>query len=73
MIAWTATLLEIVLGVLLIVGWQTRWVAFASGVLLLLFAVGMTVGTGIKTAFDASVFAASALGFLLSASEGKDE
>lgn len=68
MVAWTATLLEITLGILLIVGWQTRWVALASGVLLLLFALGMTVGTGIKTAFDASVFAASALGFLLATS-----
>jgi thiosulfate dehydrogenase [quinone] large subunit len=40
---------------------------FASGVLLLLFALGMTLGTGIKTAFDASVLAASAAGFLLAA------
>jgi uncharacterized membrane protein YphA (DoxX/SURF4 family) len=68
LVAWTATFLEIVLGILLIVGWQTRWVALASGVILLLFALGMTVGTGIKTAFDASVFAASALGFLLATS-----
>jgi hypothetical protein len=67
LVAWTATLLEIALGILLIVGWRIRWVALASGVLLLLFALGMTVGTGVKTAFDASVFAASALGFLLCA------
>jgi hypothetical protein len=71
LVAWTATLLEIALGILLIVGWRIRWVALASGALLLLFALGMTVGTGIKTAFDASVFAASALGFVLSASEGR--
>jgi uncharacterized membrane protein YphA (DoxX/SURF4 family) len=65
-VAWTATIAEIVLGFLLLAGWQTRRAAFASGVLLLLFALGMTAGTGIKTAFDASVLAASALGFLLS-------
>jgi len=65
-IVWTATLAEIALALLLIVGYRTRWAAFGSGVLLLLFALGMTAGTGIKTAFDASVFAASAAGFLLS-------
>lgn len=64
-IAWVATFAEIALGVLLLLGWRTKWVGLASGVLLLLFALGMTFGTGIKTAFDASVFAASAAGFLL--------
>lgn len=64
-LAWVATCAEIVLGVLLFSGWRTKWVGLASGVLLLLFALGMTFGTGIKTAFDASVFAASAAGFLL--------
>ena len=65
-VAWTATLAEVALALLLIVGYRTRWAAFGSGVLLLLFALGMTAGTGIKSAFDASVFAASAAGFLLS-------
>jgi uncharacterized membrane protein YphA (DoxX/SURF4 family) len=65
LIAWTATLAEIALALLLIAGYRTRWAAFGSGVLLLLFALGMTAGTGIKTAFDASVFGASAAGFLL--------
>jgi uncharacterized membrane protein YphA (DoxX/SURF4 family) len=64
-IAWTATLAEIALALLLIAGYRIRWAGFASGVLLLLFALGMTAGTGVKTAFDASVFAASAAGFLL--------
>jgi len=65
-IAWTATLAEVALALLLLVGYRTRWAAFGSGVLLLSFAVGMTAGTGVKSAFDASVFAASAAGFLLS-------
>jgi uncharacterized membrane protein YphA (DoxX/SURF4 family) len=64
-IAWGATLAEIALGLLLLVGWRVKWVGLASGVLLLLFALGMTFGTGVKTAFDASVFAAAAVGFLL--------
>jgi uncharacterized membrane protein YphA (DoxX/SURF4 family) len=65
-IAWTATLAEIALALLLIAGYRTRWAAFGSGVLLLAFALGMTAGTGIKSALDASVLAASAAGFLLS-------
>jgi thiosulfate dehydrogenase (quinone) large subunit len=64
-LAWIATVAEIALAILLVAGYRTRWAALGSGVLLLLFALGMTAGTGIKSAFDASVFAASAAGFLL--------
>ncbi len=64
-VGWVATIAEIVLGLLLLIGFQTRWVARLSGFLLLAFALGMTFGTGIKTAFDASVFAAAAGAFLL--------
>ena len=65
MLAWTATLAEIVLGVALLLGVYTRSAALASGVLLSLFAIGMTIGTGVKTAFDASVFSAAAGAFAL--------
>jgi uncharacterized membrane protein YphA (DoxX/SURF4 family) len=65
-VAWAATLAEVALALLLIAGYRTRWAAFGSGLLLLSFALGMTAGTGLKSAFDASVFAASAAGFLLS-------
>ena len=64
-LAWTATLAEIALALLLVVGYRIRLAALGSGLLLLLFALGMTAGTGIKSAFDASVLAASAAGFLL--------
>lgn len=67
-VGWTATCAEIVLGLMLLVGWQTRRAAWVSGWLLLLFAAGMTAGTGIKSALDASVFAASGGAFLLAAS-----
>jgi len=60
-----ATILELILGVALIVGVAIRPAAVLSGVLLASFALGMTFGTGIKTAFDASVFSASAAAFLL--------
>jgi len=61
----TATVCEIILGIALIAGISTPVVAALSGCLLLAFAVGMTVGTGVKTALDASVFVASAAAFLL--------
>jgi uncharacterized membrane protein YphA (DoxX/SURF4 family) len=59
-LAWLVTGAEIVLSVALIAGVATRQMALASGVLLGLFALGMTVGTGLKSALNASVFAASA-------------
>lgn len=64
-LGWFVTICEIVIGVALIAGVALRIVSFCAGLLLLAFAMGMTMGTGIKTAFDASVFAASAAGFLL--------
>jgi thiosulfate dehydrogenase (quinone) large subunit len=64
-VGWGATIAETVLGVLLLIGFQTRWAARLSGWLLLAFAFGMTAGTGVKTAFDASVFAASGGAFML--------
>lgn len=65
LVGWIATIAEVVLGVLLLIGLQTRWAARLSGCLLLAFALGMTFGTGVKTALDASVFAASGGAFLL--------
>ncbi len=65
--AWVVTLAEVTLGLLLIVGFRVRETATASAVLLLLFAVGMAIGLGIKAPLDYSVFAASTAGFLLAA------
>lgn len=64
-VGWLVTFAEIILGLLLLIGFQTRWAARLSALLLLAFAFGMTAGTHIKSAFDASVFAASAGAFLL--------
>jgi thiosulfate dehydrogenase (quinone) large subunit len=64
-VGWVVTIAETVLGVLLILGFRLREVGIASGLLLLAFAFGVTVGTGFKRALDLSVFAASAAGFLL--------
>jgi uncharacterized membrane protein YphA (DoxX/SURF4 family) len=66
-VAVISTIAEILFGLLLLVGWQTRVVSFLSGVLLLLFALAMTFALGVKAPLDASVFSASAGAFLLSA------
>jgi len=69
-IGWSATILESISGVLLLLGWQTRRVAILSGWLLLAFALGMTFGPGVKTALNASVFGASGGAFMLAGVRG---
>lgn len=64
-LGWTATIAEIVIAIGLLIGWKLRWFSIAAGVLLLMFAIAMTFATGVKSALDASVFAASAGAFLL--------
>jgi hypothetical protein len=50
---------------LLIAGFKTQAVSVLSGLLLLLFAMGMVTGLGIKRPLDYSVFSAAAAAFLL--------
>lgn len=61
-----ATTAEIVFAICLIIGFKTELFARLSGLLMLLFALSMTFSTGIKGAFDYSVFSASAGAFALS-------
>lgn len=63
--AVAATLAETTLGILLIAGFRLRGSAFASAVLLALFAISMAISFGIKSPLDASVFSASAAALLL--------
>lgn len=65
--AWAATVAETTLGLALVAGLFTRWTAFASGALLLLFALTMTFALGLKAPLDFSVFSASGGAFLLAA------
>ena len=62
---WAATVLEVALAVGLIVGVRLRAVAFASGALLLVFAVAMTIAVGPEPALSYSVWSAAAGAFLL--------
>ena len=70
-LAWVATVAEVVLGIGLLIGWQLRWFALAAGLLLLSFAITMTLALGVKAPLDFSVFAAAGGAFLLAASSGK--
>jgi len=69
MLAWAATVAEVVLALGLLAGWHTRLMAALSGVLLLIFALAMTAALGIKAPLDSSVFSASAAAFLLACAE----
>ncbi len=64
---WAATILEVVLAIGLLVGVRLREVAVASGVLLCLFALAMTLALGAEPALSYSVWAAAAGAFLLAA------
>ena len=66
-LAWAVTAIELLLGLALIAGIRMRITATASGALLLLFALAMTLSFGVKAPLDYSVFTASAGAFLLAA------
>lgn len=63
---YLATFLEIVFALLLLIGFKTKYVAVLTGLLLLLFALAMSISLGIKSALDYSVWVGSAAAFLLS-------
>ena len=64
-LVWSATAAETTLGVLLILGIQTRWVAMASAVLLAMFGTAMAISFGPKSPLEYSVYSASAGALLL--------
>ncbi len=66
-----ATGAEVIFGICLILGLKTELMAKLSGYLMLFFALAITFSTGIKGAFDYSVFAASAGAFALSTMKEK--
>ncbi|MBN7811230.1 DoxX family protein [Algoriphagus sp. H41] len=70
-LAAIATAAEVLFAICLLLGFKTELFAKLSGVLLLIFGLSMTFSTGIKGAFDYSVFAAAGAAFALSAWGGK--
>src|SRR5215217_1534059 len=55
---WVATIGEILLALGLLAGWQLRWFALGSAVLLFSFAASMTLALGGEPAFSYSVWTA---------------
>jgi uncharacterized membrane protein YphA (DoxX/SURF4 family) len=66
-IASLDTALELMLGLALIVGLWTKVSAWISAILLLIFALTISIATGIGGAFQYSVFTASAGALMLAA------
>jgi putative oxidoreductase len=68
-IAIIATIAESVLGLLLFIGYQTKFASIAAAILTFVFALAMTYSFGIKDSLDYSVFVFSTAAFLLSTIE----
>ena len=66
LLAIAATVLEVLLGVLLLIPFKTQAIALLSGLLLLLFGLSMAFSLHLKAPLDYSVFTASAAAFALS-------
>lgn len=64
-LAWTATVCETSLGVLLLLGVWPRWVSLASAALLVMFGTSMAISQGLKSPMDYSVYSASSAAVLL--------
>jgi putative oxidoreductase len=64
-IAVISTIIELALGALLFIGYRTSYAAIAAAILTLMFALAMTISSGVKEPLDYSVFAFSAGAFLL--------
>lgn len=65
-LAIVATTLEVILAALLLMGYKIRLASMGSGVVLLLFALAMTISFGMKAPLDYSVWTGAAASFLLS-------
>ena len=64
-VAMLATAAETLFGLLLVLGWKTRITALLSGVLLITFALAMSIALGVKAPLNFSVFSAAGGALLL--------
>lgn len=63
--AYSATFLEILFPIMLLMGYKTKLAAYGSGFLLMTFALSMTIAFGMKAPLDYSVWIGCAAAFLL--------
>ena len=68
--AYAATLAEVVLGLLLLLGFKLKWTGLFTALLLAVFALSMTLALGIKSTFDYSVWVGSGGAFMLAGMNG---
>ena len=68
-LAMIATAGETILGLLLVFGWKTRIAALLSGLLLISFALTMTLALGVKAPLNLSVFSVAGGALFLGACE----
>jgi len=64
-LSWVVTIVELVLAGLLILGLYLRASALFSALLLLSFAIGMSLVSGVKGPLDYSVFTAASAAIML--------
>ena len=62
-LAWTATVLEVLFSICLLVGLKLKWTASLTGLMILVFAIAMATSVGIKAPLNYSAFTASAAAF----------
>ena len=65
MLATVATIVEVALAVMLLVGLKVRWAAIGVGIYSLFLALASVVSVGVKVPFNYSLFVICAAGFLL--------
>jgi uncharacterized membrane protein YphA (DoxX/SURF4 family) len=70
--AWTATVCETSLGILLIFGLWLQWTGLAAALLLAMFGTAMAISLGLESPMDYSVFSASAAAVLLALHSQKE-
>ncbi|OHU75644.1 hypothetical protein, partial [Mycobacteroides chelonae] len=58
-IVWASTAAEVILGVLLLIGWRPKLVGAATCLLLIMFGTSMAVSIGLEAPFSYSVFSAA--------------
>ena len=66
-LGWVVTVVELVLGLLLLLGLRTRHAALATGVLFLAVAVAMSLRSGLEAPFHAAIFLTAGAAFALQA------
>ena len=62
-LAWIATVLEVLLSICLLIGLKLKWTASITGLMILAVAIAMATSMGFKAPLDYSTFTASAAAF----------